>query len=178
MFRISIPIIGLIVLLTSCAPSTPPQAVAPSPTPTPTAPSPSPLPTPPIVPTPTQPTESPQTSQPLSPQTTNDRQTIEIDPGKTSTTVSGKLASKAIAQYRFDAAANQPATVTITSPNQTVLLTLVAPSGSPIQRYQSGLSSWSGTLPETGTYQINVVATDQASDYQLSLAIAPKKAGT
>lgn len=176
MLRTQLLILCSVALLTSCGQSTPPQAIAP--TPTAITPSPSPLPPPPTVTAPTQPTESPQTALPLSPQATNDRKKIEFNSGSTSTTVSGKLASKETAQYSFDATANQTATVTITSPNQTVLLTLVAPSGSPIQRYQSGLSSWNGTLPETGTYQVNVVATDQASDYQLSIAIAPKKPGT
>lgn len=175
LFKPTLLAVSLSVLFTSCAPSTPPQSVAPTTAPSPIA-TPSPLPSPPQV------TATPQTSQPLSPpadrkSTSADRTAIQFEPGKTSTTVEGKLASKAIVQYTFDATANQTATVTITSPNQTVLLTLVAPSGSPIQRYQSGQSSWSGTLPETGTYRVSVVATDQASDYQLSVAIAPK-AGT
>jgi hypothetical protein len=89
--------------------------------------------------------------------------------------VEGNLASKEMQQYTFDATADQTAIITITSPNQSVLLTVVTPSGSPIQRYQSGQASWSGTLPETGLYRISAVATEQASPYKVSITIAPKK---
>lgn len=165
-------------IMAGCTQSAPPQAEAPSPTPTAPASSPIPSPTP-AAPTSTQPlqaqapqsTSSPSTS--LAP-TSGDRGKIEFAAGSSSATVEGDLAGKEMAQYTFDAVENQTATITITSPNQAVLLTLVSPSGSPIQRYQSGLSSWSGTLPESGTYRVSAFAT-QASDYKLNVAISPKK---
>lgn len=174
------PLLALLgTIIVGCGQSVTPQAQTPTP-PTASQPAPSPTqtPTPIATPAPTQTAEAqaPQTAQPLSPpaSSSGDRGKIEFAAGSSSATVEGTLANKATAQYTFDAAADQTATIAISSPNQVALLTLVAPSGSPIQRYQSGLATWSGTLPETGTYRISVVAT-QATSYKLNLAIAQKK---
>ena len=165
-------IVCLLTIATGCGQSTPPQSAAPAPTQSASSPSP--------VQTPTQTTQAQapqdsQVAQPLSPP--SDRKKITFEPGSSSTTIEGNLASKATEQYTFEATANQTGTITITSPNQTVLLTLVAPSGSPIQRYQSGQSNWTGTLPESGAYRVSVVATDQASSYKLNVSILQKKPG-
>lgn len=164
----------LVTIAASCGQSRTPQADPASSPPTQSAPSPTQSPMP--ASTPTQPlqAQAPQPTQsPLS-AIPNDRGKIEFAAGSSSATIEGDLANKAMAQYTFDAVENQTATITITSPAQSVLLTLVSPSGSPIQRYQSGLSTWSGTLPESGTYRVSVVAT-QASSYKLNLAISQKK---
>ncbi len=167
-------VLWLGTILGGCGQSTTPLAESPTPTPTVTPASPSPIPTTPTTPAPTPEVQAPQAAQPLSPPASDDRKKIEFAAGSSSATVDGTLANKAIDQYTFEATANQTATISIDSPNQAVLLTLVSPSGSPIQRYQSGLSSWSGSLPESGIYRVSAVAT-QASSYKLNITILPKK---
>lgn len=162
-------------IVAACTQSVTPQAqTTSSPAVQPTTATPAPLQTPQAQP--------PQTIQPLNSQTSTNAQTtgnrdrgkINFAAGSSSATVEGNLASKAVDQFTFDATANQTGTITIESPNQDVLLTLVAPSGSPIQRYQSGQSNWSGTLPESGTYRVNVVATKQAASYKMNVSIGQK----
>ncbi len=167
-----------------CTQAVTPQSQTSSPPIAQTSPSPVETPTTTASATPTPVTQTPQAQSPQAvqsldaPTTGNrDRGKINFAAGSSSATVEGNLASKAVDQFTFDATANQTGTITIDSQNQNVLLTLVAPSGSPIQRYQSGQSSWSGTLPESGTYRISAVATQQAS-YKLTLTIAQKKSGT
>lgn len=173
--------LGLIIV--SCGSGQAPLAGTNSPSVTQATPTPTQTPTTlaTITPTPTQTAQAqtPQAVQPLSPPSSgnHDRGKIEFASGTTSATVEGNLASKAVDQFTFDATENQTGTITIASPNQDVLLTLVAPSGSPIQRYQSGQSNWSGTLPESGTYRVSAVATNQASSYKLTVAIG-QKSGT
>jgi len=103
----------------------------------------------------------------------NYRGPIQFQSGGTTALRRGYLQSQAIDRYTFTAYAGQPTTITIGSPYRGVLLTLVDPNGIPIVRYQSGASSWSGTLPTTGTYRLDAVATQGPSPYDLSLNIQP-----
>jgi hypothetical protein len=118
-------------------------------------------------------TSAPQIAQATPSEGSHDRGQIAFQTGSTSTSVQGNLASKAIDRFTFTASAGQPATIAIESPNQDVLLTLVDPQGSPIQRYQSGSASWSGKLPTNGTYVVDVIATGSASTYKLNVSIQP-----
>lgn len=170
----------IFVLLIGCAPSNPPAAVTPEATP-------SQLPPPPpqasvkAVPNNAPAVRASASASPSSPvaqatpstDASRDRGQITFSPGSTSTSIDGNLASKAIDRYTFVASAGQNGTISIDSPNQTVLLTLIDPQGSPIQRYQSGSSSWSGKLNDSGTYIIDVVATGDASTYKLNVSVQP-----
>jgi hypothetical protein len=127
------------------------------------------------------PTATPESSAAPSPAPTNSPAesdakvgTIKFQPGATTATVEGTVASKQIARYTFDASAGQPATIAIASPNQDVLLTLIDPQGNPIQRYQSGGSSWSGKLTRSGTYTIDAFAAGQTSTFSIKVEIQPK----
>ncbi|MBW4540500.1 MAG: hypothetical protein KME43_15340 [Myxacorys chilensis ATA2-1-KO14] len=173
-------------VLAGCAPSNPPVAVTPEATP-------SQLPPPPPqaaikaapnnaapdnaptvqAPTSASPGSSPTAQASPSTDGNRDRGQITFPAGSTSTSVDGNLASKAIDRYTFTASAGQNGTISVESPNQTVLLTLIDPQGSPIQRYQSGASSWSGKLNDNGTYIVDVVATGDASTYKLNVSIQP-----
>ncbi|NDJ18696.1 hypothetical protein [Myxacorys almedinensis] len=168
------------VLLVGCQ-STPPTVVSP-------APSPSLLPPPPpqasirtvpnTAPTATASVGASPESSPVAqaaPTTGGDRDrgAITFAPGSTSASVEGSLPRRAIDRYTFIASTGQNGTISIESPDQTVLLTLIDPQGSPIQRYQSGSSSWSGKLSDSGTYIIDVVSTKEASTYTLNISIQP-----
>lgn len=168
------------LLLASCSPTPNPPDTASSPTSPPATSSPTqtPIPaTPNTVPT-AQASESPSpTASPTEPSATgaiDDQRRIQFQPGKTSATVEGKLETKKVDRYTFEAKAGQSASVSITSPRQDVLLTVIDPQGSPIQRYQSGLSRWNDKLSTDGVYMVDVVATGEATDYTLTVSIQPE----
>ncbi len=101
----------------------------------------------------------------------HDRGSIKFPAGGTDASIDGYLAAQNIDRYHFSAAAGQPTNLTIRSPQGQVLLTLIDPNGNPIVRYQSGASSWSGTLPADGIYQVDVTSQSSASSYSLRLSI-------
>jgi hypothetical protein len=98
---------------------------------------------------------------------------IQFQPGATSTVVYGYLPYQNIDRYTFNAAAGQPATIAIGSPDRAVQLTLIDPDGFPMVRAQAGSTYWSGTLPTSGTYRVEAVDSNGASSYNMSLNIQP-----
>jgi hypothetical protein len=110
------------------------------------------------------------------PQTFN-RGAIEFQAGATSALIRRYLpATDDIDRYTLQASAGQPANISISSPGQKVLLTIIDPNGNPIVRYQGNISRWSGTLPADGTYIIEAVADGGASSYDLRINIEPTAA--
>lgn len=101
----------------------------------------------------------------------HNRGNIKFLLGQTYAKVDGYLAPQNIDRYRFRATAGQHCNLSVRSPNQQVLLTLIDPNGNPIVRYQSGAADWSGKLPANGTYQLDVVNQSRASSYNLRLSI-------
>jgi hypothetical protein len=99
------------------------------------------------------------------------RGVIQFPPGGTYAAINGYLAPQNTDRYTFVASAGQPANLTVNSPDGQVLLTLVDPNGYPLVRSQSGASSWSGTLPASGTYRVDVVNPSGASRYTLRTSI-------
>ena len=102
----------------------------------------------------------------------HNRGRIQFQPNTTKASVSNDL-EYGIDRYTFKASAGQPASVNISSPGQRVLLTIIDPNGTPIARYQNGVTNWSGTLRVRGIYTIEAVAPGIASQYKLSLNIEP-----
>jgi hypothetical protein len=124
------------------------------------------------------PTDSPTSTPSNGPaQGIIDRGAIQFAPGSTTASASNFVNSGSIDRYTFDASAGQPANISITSSTGQVLLTLVGPDGTPIQRSQSGGSSWSGTLPLDGTYTLDVVNNSTGSPYTVNLNIQPVGGG-
>jgi hypothetical protein len=103
--------------------------------------------------------------------TLHQRGLIQIQSGKTSAQIESFLLLHNIDRYTFQASAGQNATLTIHSPDQDVLLTIVDPEGSPIVRYESGKSQWVGKLPMSGTYTIDAVNVKADTKYTLDLNI-------
>lgn len=166
------------LLLVGCSQTPPPP---PSDIPTASPPetnSPTPVPAVPNTVPPTQSSEaSSPTVSPALPSATgaiDDQKRIQFQAGATTATVEGTLTAKKVDRYTFEAKAGQSASVSISSPRQDVLLTIVDPQGSPIQRYQSGSSSWSDKLPTDGVYIVDVVATGETSNYTLTVSIQPQ----
>lgn len=113
------------------------------------------------------PTATPTTAVPPTGQPTR----INFAPGATSTTVSGSTNANSTAEYVLRAATGQTMTVNIASPNNDVLLTVVSPTGVPLKRYVDGSSFWTGTLPETGDYNLKAVAVGGATSYTLEVSV-------
>lgn len=102
-----------------------------------------------------------------------DRGAIQFSSGATATSVANFVEGNGVDRYTFDASAGQPARINILSATRQVLLTLVAPDGTPLMRSQSGSASWSGTLPMSGTYRLNAVNQYVGSQYRVNLDIRP-----
>jgi hypothetical protein len=102
----------------------------------------------------------------------HNRGRIQFQPGATKASITSYL-EDGIDRYTFEAYAGQPASVNISSPAQKVFLTIIDPYGTPIARYQNGVTNWSGTLRASGIYTIEAVAPGITSQYKLSLSIEP-----
>ena len=63
--------------------------------------------------------------------------------------------------------------VEITSPNNDVLLEIVAEDGTPLKRYQNGPPSWTGQLPATQDYFIRAVSVGADTSYTLRVSLEP-----
>ena len=97
---------------------------------------------------------------------------INFASGAISETLDGSVRDHAINTYLARANKNQAATVKITSPSTDVLLTIYGlEDGSPLVRYVSGASSWSGVLPATQVYVIQAVSVGSATDYTIKVTI-------
>ncbi len=101
-------------------------------------------------------------------------QQIQFAPGATSAQVSGQMSATCVDTYKFHAQAGQYSQLGVSSPANNVYLTLVSPGGSPLARAQNGARSFSGSLPEDGTYtaQISTPAGTATTGYSLTVAIS------
>jgi hypothetical protein len=97
---------------------------------------------------------------------------IQFQPGAISASVNGSVSAHAVTSYILGAQAGQTMTVTLTSPAHNVLLTIYGlDDGSPLVRYVSGASSWSGTLPATQDYVVEAFATGNTSTFTLKATV-------
>ena len=97
---------------------------------------------------------------------------IQFAPGAVSATVQGDLTAYESDDYVLRALDGQTMAVTISSPNNNVLLTIVGADGISLTNgLMSGASEWRGQLPETQDYIIRALGTDQPADYTLSVLI-------
>lgn len=83
---------------------------------------------------------------------------ISFPSGATSASVSGQVDGSNMVTYLLNAQAGQSMQVSVSSSSGNAYLTVVSPLGSPLARAQAGAQSFSGTLPETGDYTLQVSA--------------------
>jgi len=95
---------------------------------------------------------------------------ISFDPGSTSDTVQGSLAPFAAHHYVFSAQAGQEVFVDVSPPGMT-RLTLFGVDGTVLASGMGEGSWFTGELPETQDYFLNLSAGEQAVDYELTLTI-------
>jgi len=97
---------------------------------------------------------------------------ITFAPGAISATLQGKLAANQIHEYLLRALAGQTMTVTITSPDNDVLLEIYGiDDGQPLVRVPMGQTAWTGKLPGTQDYDIKAVSVGGATAYTLVVEV-------
>jgi len=98
---------------------------------------------------------------------------IQFSPGSTSAQISDRFNSPRIHRFTLIASEGQPSSFTVNPSSNQTFLDISTPSGRSLISYRNGLTSWSGILPESGTYQVSIFGFQADSGYQLSLTINP-----
>ncbi|HEY3345805.1 MAG TPA: hypothetical protein VGJ97_12805 [Anaerolineaceae bacterium] len=99
-------------------------------------------------------------------------QRIVFNQGAVSATVSGTVGKSRVNSYLTRANAGQSMTVALSSAAPGAALTLYGlQDGQPLVRSAMGATSWSGKLPGTQDYLIEVVSAGDALDYSLKVTI-------
>lgn len=104
-------------------------------------------------------TASPAATTPATTPTNNQGGTptrIEFAPNASTASVLGDVGGTVTQSYLLEASAGQFMVMSVTSPNNNVYLTLVAPDGSPLARAQNGTQDVNLELPQNGDYRITV----------------------
>lgn len=114
------------------------------------------------------------------------RQTIQFPKGASSTTIEGALARGDTDRYTLGARKGQTMTVEVTAEEDNAAVTIYRPGakvkvedgdsvveGPTLDGASEGedATRWSGTLPASGNYLIEVGATRGGSSYRLSVAV-------
>jgi hypothetical protein len=97
---------------------------------------------------------------------------IQFAPGAISANVDGRVIGGSTNHYLLRANAGQTMSITIFSPKDDLFLTIYGMTdGNPLVRSVSGATSWSGILPGTQDYSIQVVSTGDTSNYTLQVIV-------
>ncbi len=100
---------------------------------------------------------------------------ITFAAGGTSTTVSGNLGASALERYVISAQADQVMTVNATSPQQLAILVIYGADGTVLISDHADATSWSGRLPKTQDYIIDVLSRSNTPlAYSVQVTIPPR----
>ncbi len=99
-------------------------------------------------------------------------QRIRFAAGATSATVTGQDAGSTVDTYLLNAFIGQTMQVTLASPSGTAYLNVIAPDGSPLARAQAGAQSFSGSLPVSGDYQLQVMLLGSTAQTSYTLTVS------
>ena len=150
--------------------------------PTPVPPAPTLPPTQVVVAPPPAPTNTlAQPPQPTAPPPATPPQAkrIQFEPGGTSATVKGSIAPNAMERYVLRALAGQTMNVNATTSQGQVVLSVFGADGTVLITDHAGAMKWSGTLPSSQDYNIDVRSVGNAiADYSLEVVIPPRSAQT
>ncbi len=104
-------------------------------------------------------------------------QRIHFAAGATSAQVNGQVAGSSIDTYLLNAYIGQTMQVTLTSASGAAYLNVIAPDGSPLARAQAGAQSFSGTLPASGDYQLQVMLLGASAQTSYTLLVSVTGSG-
>ena len=99
-------------------------------------------------------------------------QRIRFAAGATSATVTGQDAGSTVDTYLVNAFISQNMQVTLTSASGAAYLNVIAPDGSPLARAQAGAQSYSGSLPISGDYQLQVMLLGSTAQTSYTLTVS------
>ncbi len=100
-------------------------------------------------------------------------QRIRFASGATSSAISGQVGGSGVDTYLLDAGGGQQMQITLSSPSGTAYLNVIAPDGSPLARAQAGAQGFSGSLPTSGDYQLQVMTLggNPQTSYTLTVSV-------
>ena len=84
------------------------------------------------------------------------RKRINFQPGSTTAVEQGNIAASGMAEYVVAAQAGQTMSVKVTSPQDQVILVIYGADGTVLLTDHVGVASWSGPLPSTQDYNIDL----------------------
>lgn len=97
---------------------------------------------------------------------------IQFAPGATSATVNGFSIANGPKRYRLRALAGQEMTVNLVTPSAFTYLTVLTPVGGNLAAADGIIQNWTGPLPTTGDYTVEVINTGQgAANFTLQVAV-------
>ena len=98
---------------------------------------------------------------------------ISFAAGGTSATVPGNIGPGEVRQYVLGASQGQTMTVSVTSPNNDVVLAVWGADGTVLLSDHAGATEWQGVLPATQDYFIGLSGAAGQTLYRLSVVIPP-----
>ncbi len=96
---------------------------------------------------------------------------IVFEPGATSASVEGEVTDKAKVTFVVRAMKGQLMMVTLSAPQDDIFLGITTDDGSPLVRPVAEAQHWTGELPRSGDYYIEVVAMRQGAPFSLFVQI-------
>jgi len=97
---------------------------------------------------------------------------VQFARGAISARVPGYVLYGNVNEYVLGARGGQTMTVSVNAVSGTVGLSIVGADGSPIKRYQNGpVDSWSGVLPATQDYYLEIFGLGNSTSYTLDITI-------
>jgi hypothetical protein len=96
---------------------------------------------------------------------------VSFASGATSGEYRGRIAREGVHHYILGASANQTMSVDVISPGGDVYPAIYGLDGTVLKRASDGNPSWSGPLPSTQEYRIDVYAFTSDSDYSMEISI-------
>jgi putative hemolysin len=99
---------------------------------------------------------------------------IEFQPGKASAMLEDSVAAGSVRRYSVRALAGQTLSINLTAVQGSAVLQVLGGDGTVLLPSQVGITSWSGVLPGTQDYYIDVRSvTNIVTDYWLEVTIPP-----
>jgi LysM repeat protein len=103
---------------------------------------------------------------------------IQFAPGATSATVNGAALANAPKRYLLRANVGQEMTVNLVTPSAFTYITVLTPQGGNLAGADGIIQNWTGRLPQSGDYTVEVINTAQgAANFTLQVTIVTPNGG-